>query len=58
MRGGVMIICNRALLQRALKLYRIQSVVEDPKLLIADREFPMHGAWDQVQDAWLELIHK
>ena len=53
-----MIICNRALLQRALKLYRIQSVVEDPKLLIADREFPMHGAWDQVQDAWLELIHK
>ena len=58
MRGGVMIICNRALLQRALKLYRIQSVVEDPKLLIADREFPMHGAWDKVEEAWLELIHK
>jgi hypothetical protein len=35
-RGGVMIICNMTLLQRDLKLYRIQSWVEDPRSLVPD----------------------
>ena len=35
-RGGVYLICNLALSQRELKLYRIQSWVEDPRLLVPD----------------------
>jgi hypothetical protein len=35
-RGGVMIICNMTLLQRDLKLYRIQSWIEDPRSLVPD----------------------
>ena len=55
-RGGVMLICNRALSERALKLYRIQSLVVSPQLLVADAVLPMQGAWPAVADAFRQLI--
>ena len=51
-----MLICNRALSERTLKLYRIQSLIVSPQLLVADAVFPMHGAWDSIHNAWVRLI--
>jgi hypothetical protein len=47
---------NRALSERALKLYRIQSLVVSPQLLVADAVLPMQGAWPAVADAFRQLI--
>jgi len=57
MRGGVMLICISALLERRLKLYRIQSLVEDPRYLVPDAVLPNHGAWPKVREAMLQLLN-
>ena len=53
--GGVVLICNHSLLERAYKLYRPVSVFTDPRLLKPRFSFsdPVH--WPSFQDAIREL---
>jgi hypothetical protein len=54
--GGVVLICNHSLLERAYKLYRPVSVFTDPRLLKPRFSFsdPVH--WPSFQDAIRELL--
>lgn len=54
--GVPVLICNIALSQRVLKLYRILAWVEKPQDLVPDAVFPMHGQWDKVAQKVYEMI--
>ena len=54
-RGGVMLICNRDLLQRSLKLYRIQSWVDDPRSLVPDAVITANDPV-ALQNKFVELL--
>jgi len=54
--GVPVLICNIALSQRALKLYRIRSWVEKPQDLVPDAVFPMRGRWDKVAQKVYEIL--
>ena len=55
--GVPVLICNIALSQRVLKLYRIRAWVEKPQDLIPDVVLPSHGAWPKVREAMLQLLN-
>ena len=56
--GGRVLICNEALLERSLKLYRPVSAFSDPRLLKPRFSFsdPVH--WPAFQDAIRELVQQ
>ena len=55
--GGVMLICNNALSESKLKLYRIRSMVVEPRELIPDATHANRGAWHEVEQSMLQLLN-
>ena len=49
--GGIVIICNEALLEKSLKLYRPLSAITDPRLLKPRASFSFPVQWPLVQRA-------
>ncbi len=56
--GGVVLICNHSLLERAYKLYRPVSVFTDPRKLIPRFSFSEPVHWPSFQDALWELARQ
>ena len=54
--GGVMLICDLALSQRALKFYRIKKFIEDPRKLVPDYVAPVRGSWPEIRKNFIKLI--
>jgi hypothetical protein len=54
--GGIVIICNEALLEKSLKLYRPLSAIRDPRLLKPRCSFSFPVQWPLVQDAIWDLL--
>lgn len=54
--GGIVIICNEALLEKSLKLYRPLSAIRDPRLLKPRCSFSFPVQWPLVQDAIWQLL--
>jgi hypothetical protein len=54
--GGIVIICNEALLEKSLKLYRPLSAIRDPRLLKPRCSFSFPVQWTLVQDAIWQLL--
>ena len=54
--GGIVIICNEALLEKSLKLYRPLSAITDPRLLKPRCSFSFPVQWPAVQDAIWQLL--
>ena len=54
--GGIVIICNEALLEKSLKLYRPLSAIRDPRLLKPSFVFSFPVKWPTVQDAIWDLL--
>lgn len=56
--GGKVIICNEALLERSMKLYRPVSVFTDARSLIPSFSFSFPLHWPTVTDAFRELVQR
>ena len=54
--GGIVIMCNEALLEKSLKLYRPLSAIRDPRLLKPRCLFSFPVQWPLVQDAIWDLL--
>jgi hypothetical protein len=54
--GGIVIICNEALLEKSLKLYRPLSAIRDARLLKPRASFSFPVQWPAVQDAIWQLL--
>ena len=53
--GGVMLICDLALSQRALKFYRVKNF-EDPRDLVPDYVAPVRGSWPEIRKNFIKLL--
>lgn len=56
--GGIVLICNEALSQRCLELYRPLTEILDPRKLKPAFVFPMKVNWSVFQDALWEILEQ
>ena len=57
-RGGTVLICNEALLERKLKLYRPLSAITDPRSLVPAFSFSFPVHWPTFREACWDLLQR